>query len=352
MCGYPEYDLRAYPHAHRVVRELQLAVSRRTQFTSPFRNLQVMLQTTFRSQIVHFQWSLGPRTDRLHLPILRRLGKSIVYTAHDVLPHESEIMSEQHARWLYHYAEALFVHGETLKGLMIERFGVDETRVHVIPHGNFNFIADTPGPWDRASARASFDFDEDDRVVLFFGLIREYKGLDTLIQACRIVKDRGLVDGQRVKLIVAGRDFRGHWNEGGYEAAIRGAGLEDMIQLHLRHVEMTEIARFFRAADVLAVPYKRGSQSGVLRLGYSFGLAAVATSVGSLTEVSKDDVTRFVAPEDPAAFADALEELLIDPERARALGARARRYADNELGWDRIAHTTRAVYESVLASRR
>jgi glycosyltransferase involved in cell wall biosynthesis len=185
--------------------------------------------------------------------------------------------------------------------------------------------------------------------VLFFGLIREYKGLDTLIQACRLVNERGLPGGQRLKVLIAGRLFSNHWNEGRYDAAIRDSGIEDHIRLHLRHVEMAEIARFFRAADVLAVPYKRGSQSGVLRLAYSFALATVATNVGSLSEVSGRDVSRFVAPDDPAAFADELWDLLANPDRAQALGGRGRKYADEVLGWDHIAHATRTVYEELLA---
>ncbi|MEJ0099035.1 MAG: glycosyltransferase family 4 protein [Pseudomonadota bacterium] len=352
MFGWPEYELRDYPHRQRVVTDLRVANSRLTRLTSPLRNLQVMLRTAARSQIVHLQWSLGARTDRLHLPVLRALGKSLVYTAHDVLPHESDIMSEQHARWLYHSAGALFVHGENLKALLVGHFGVDPARVHVIPHGNYNFIPDTPGPWTRASARASLGLNEDDRAVLFFGLIRHYKGLDTLIEACRMLKDEpGAGDGQKLKLIIAGRDFRDHWREGGYEAAIRDGGLEGMVEIHKRHIGMDEIARFFRAADVLAVPYRRGSQSGVLRLAYSFGLPAVATSVGSLAEMSGDNVTSFVAPEDPAALASALGKLLANPELAREIGARARRYADNELDWDRIAQTTRSVYEGLDALR-
>ena len=103
---------------------------------------------------------------------------------------------------------------------------------------------------------------------------------------------------------------------------------------------------------MLAVPYKRGSQSGVLRLAYSFGMATVATRVGSLAEVSGHDITRFVPPADAGAFADALDELLCDQELARSMGARARHYADVELGWDRIAQTTRAVYADVLSNRR
>ena len=349
---WPEYELRDFPHAHKVVAGLKVAHTYWSRLTSPLHNLEVMLRTAWRSQIVHFQWSLGQRTDRLHLPILRRLGKPVVYTAHDVVPHESYIMTEQHARWLYRFPDALFVHGENLKSLIVERFDVEPARVHVIPHGNYNFISDATGPWNRESARASFGFDADDCVVLFFGLIREYKGIDTLIEACRILVDRGLQNGRKLQLVIAGRVFLDHWNQAGYDAAIRKAGLAAHVHLHLYNVPMGDVQRFFRAADVLAVPYKRGSQSGVLRLAYSFGMATVATRVGSLAEVSGHDITRFVAPEDAAAFAGALDELLCDPELAGAMGMRARQYADVELGWDRIAQTTRAVYADVLSNRR
>ena len=352
MYGYPEYDLIGYPHHHRVVRDLKLAISSQTKITSPFRNLQVMLATTFRSNVVHFQWSLGERSDRLHLPILRRLGKTLVYTAHDVLPHETSIMSERHARWLYRYPEAVLVHGTVLKDLLVERFDVDPARVHVVPHGNYNFIADTPGSWTRNAARASLGLDESDRVVLFFGLIREYKGLDTLIDACRIVKDLGLPDRQRLKLVIAGRVFRDHWNEGQYAARIRDAGLADIVDLHLAHIGMSDIARFFQAADVVAIPYKRGSQSGVLRLAYAFANAIVATRVGSFGEAGEDELMSLVEPGNPTAFAAALRGLLANPDDAQSLGARARRYADTTLQWDRIADATMSVYRSVLAEKR
>lgn len=347
----PEYDLHGYPHAQRLLPKLELAVSRRTKLTSPFRNLQVMLRSAIPSQLVHFQWSLGQRTDRLHIPILKRLGKALVYTAHDVLPHEPDIMSLEHCHWLYNSMDALFVHGDELKRLLLERFGVAPARVHVIAHGNYNFIADTPGAWPREVARSSFGFGERDRVVLFFGLIREYKGIDTLIEACRLVRDSGLPTGQRLRVLIAGRVFKDHWREGGYEKLITDAKLGDEVSLHFAHVPMTDIARFFNAADVVAIPYKRGSQSGVLRLAYSFAKPAVATRVGSLSEIPPGDLTRFVAPEDAPAFAEELRNLLSDPPLAEGLGQRARAYADTELSWDRIAGTTRAVYESLVQSR-
>lgn len=350
MYSYPEYDLADYPHRHRFAQSLLLggATSRSSLYISPFRNLYELARTARSSDVVHFQWSLGRRNDRLQWPLLHRLGKPIVYTAHDVLPHEPDIMSAAHSRWIYDTADGLVVHGEQLKHLLVERFGVLPERVHVIPHGNYNFVADTPGPWDRTSARASFGWSEDDRVLLFFGLIREYKGLDVLLSAVGMIRDRGLPGGQRLRLLIAGRPFRNHWAEGGYDDFIRRANLSDYVQLHLEHIDMREIPRFFRAADVLAVPYRRGSQSGVLHLAYAFGMPAVASRVGSIAERDSCRAAQFVAPGDPEALAEALGDLLTDSAAAEQLGRRARHFSDTELAWDAIAHKTRSLYESLL----
>src|SRR6185295_5022570 len=115
------------------------------------------------------------------------------------------------------------------------------------------------------------------------------------------------------------RSFKNHWQEAGYEAQIREAKLDAAVSLHLAHIPMLEVARFFRAADVVAVPYRRGSQSGVLQLTYSFGKAAVATRVGSLAEGPTGQLTRFVEPSNAGELADALFELLADEAAATAL---------------------------------
>ncbi|HYQ16283.1 MAG TPA: glycosyltransferase family 4 protein [Polyangiaceae bacterium] len=347
MYDEPEYDLVGYPHAHAIAADLQLATSRRRKLTSPVQNLAGALLASRGRGVAHFQWSLGKRNDRLVWRALHAAQKRIVYTAHDVLPHEPDIMSRQHCQWVYDRADAIIVHGEKLKATLLDNFTVSADKVRVIAHGNYNFVSDTPGSWQRDNARASFGFGASDRVVLFFGLIREYKGIDTLIDACREIARRGLPDGQRLRLLIGGRDFKNHWSEAGYQQRIADAGLADSVSLHMLHIPMPEVARFFHAADVVAIPYRRGSQSGVLQLTYSFGKAAVATRVGSLGEGPNRDVTRFVEPDSPAELADALYELLADAGAAQALGAKARRYAETELGWGPIAEATRAVYDSV-----
>jgi glycosyltransferase involved in cell wall biosynthesis len=270
-----------------------------------------------------------------------------VYTAHDVVPHEPEIMPLDHCAWVYRNADAIIVHGQRLKALLLENFPVSPDKIHVLPHGNYNFVADTPGAWNRRSARESLQLSDADCVVLFFGLIREYKGLDLLIDACKEINDRGLPGGKRLKLLIAGRSFKNFWHEAGYKKRIDDANLEPSVSLHLGHIPMLDVARFFHAADVVAIPYRRGSQSGVLQLTYSFGKAAVATRVGSLGEGPTADLTRFVEPGNAHVLADALYELLTDPVAAATLGAKGRRYADAELDWTAIANGTRRIYESL-----
>lgn len=347
MYDEPEYDLTGFPHTHRVSTSLRLATSLRRRLTSPGQNLAALLRASLGRSLVHFQWSLGPRNDRLIWPALRAAGKRIVYTAHDVVPHEPEIMPHDHCAWVYRNADAIIVHGQRLKELLLENFPVSPAKVHVLAHGNYNFVADTPGAWNRNSARESLKLTDADCAVLFFGLIREYKGLDVLIDACEEINDRGLPDGKRLKLLIAGRSFKNFWHEAGYEKRIVAANLEPAVSLHLGHIPMLDVARFFHAADVVAIPYRRGSQSGVLQLTYSFAKAAVATRVGSLGEGPTGDLTRFVEPGDAHVLADALFELLADPVAAVTLGAKGRRYADAELDWAAIATGTRRIYESL-----
>lgn len=347
MYDEPEYDLTGFPHTHRVSTSLRLATSLRRRVTSPAQNLAAMLEASRGRSLVHFQWSLGPRNDRLIWPALRLAGKRIVYTAHDVVPHEPEIMPHDHCAWVYRNADAIIVHGQRLKALLLENFPVSPDKVHILPHGNYNFVADTPGAWNRNSARESLQLSDADCAVLFFGLIREYKGLDLLIDACKEIDDRGLPDGKRLKLLIAGRSFKNFWHEAGYQKRIDTANLGSTVSLHLGHIPMLDVPRFFNAADVVAIPYRRGSQSGVLQLTYSFAKAAVATRVGSLGEGPTSELTRFVEAGNASALADALYELLADPVAAATLGAKGRHYADAELGWAAIAAGTRRIYESL-----
>jgi glycosyltransferase involved in cell wall biosynthesis len=348
MYDYPAYDLASLPHRHRVKPNIRMSHTHAARVVDPMRNLSTLLQSARRSDVVHYQWAGGPRTDRIQWSMVKVLRKPIVYTAHDVQPHENDIIGRDHNLWLYRNADAIIVHGHRLKENLIEIASVPSEKVYVLKHGNYNFVADQYVRWDRTLARASFDFREDDLVVLFFGMIRPYKGVDTLIEACRQVREQCPGVGRRLRLIIAGRPLKNYWQEGGYPQQIAAAGLEEQTNCIVEHIEMADIGRFFHASDIVAVPYKSGSQSGVLQLAYSFAKPVIVTDVGCFKDVIEDGKTGLlVPPDDSTQFAQALIQLLDSPENANKMGQAGRSYAETELSWEGIAAETEQVYRYV-----
>ena len=122
--------------------------------------------------------------------------------------------------------------------------------------------------------------------------------------------------------------------------------MEQQLHLHLRHIPDDEVATFFAAADVVALPYQHAYQSGVLLMAMSYGCPVVATQVGGLAEVIRDGESGYlVPPGDPIALAEAIGRILDDPPAAQAMGHSGRVLVEERYSWSRIASLTRQVYE-------
>jgi glycosyltransferase involved in cell wall biosynthesis len=343
------YELRGFPHRHTVRPTLRVSNRPLERLVNRYRNLATLLREAKGAEAVHFQWPLGPRTDPPLWNALKRAGKRVVYTAHNVVPHEAGNRAESHTDWLYTQADAIIVHGQKLKDLLLRQVSIAESRVNVIPLGNYNFIADQSHQWSRETARRSFGWGEAEQVVLFFGLIRPYKGLDTLIAACG---EMGSVSGQnsRLRLLIAGPEINNSWTEGGYARQIQTAGLETQTTCAVDYIPLEEVARYFLAADIVALPYHSGSQSAVLQLAYAFARPVVTTDVGSIGDLAREAESGIVVPaQDSTALSKALLELQGNPLRATEMGRKGRCYAETALSWQRIAERTREVYRQAAS---
>src|SRR2546422_1916718 len=227
--------------------------------------------------------------------------------------------------------------------------GVQEPSVTVIPYGINNAVPDTR--LTSADAKQRLGIRAHERTILFFGNIAPYKGLGDLIAAFqRIVT--GNVD---YRLIIAGRPKKGcekYWEE--IQRSIsRGVNRARIIQkIHYIPDEETEL--YFKAADVLALPYRHIYQSGVLFLGYSFGLPVIAADVGTLREDVIEGRTGFLCkPEDPVDLARAIETYFAS-DLFQSLHTRRkeiRQYAHERHSWDVVGHMTRNVYAELLRTR-
>ncbi len=151
----------------------------------------------------------------------------------------------------------------------------------------------------RETAVDKLNLDPDTRYILFFGLIRDYKGLDWLIEAFADARLRKLP----VKLIVAGEFYS---DEEKYRQLMEQYQLNDFIELHNRFVPDDEVGLYFGAADLIAQPYKSATQSGVTQIGYHFEKPMLVTDVGGLGEIIPNEKAGYVVEPNPKAIADKL----------------------------------------------
>lgn len=269
-----------------------------------------------RADVVHFQWLAVQPLDVHLLPRERPL----VLTAHDVLPREPRPGALRAQRRLYERVDAVVVHSEHGRRRLVDTLGIDPRKVHVIPHGAFTHLTQIePAPLPLATKKP---------VVLFFGLLRPYKGLDVLLESWDPAWDAELWIVGRPRMELPAR-----WPEGARTV--------------LRFVSDAEAAGFLRRADLVVLPYREIDQSGALFSALAFGKPLVLADVGGFGEVAAHGAAELVPPGDAAALRAALGALLADPARRAELAAAAAQVGRDEYGWDAIATRTLALYESL-----
>lgn len=251
---------------------------------------------------------------------LRRKGTKAVTILDNVIPHEKRFFDTAFTRYFLARNDGFIAMSEKVRAdLLSLRPGA---RVLLLPHPLYDhFGAALP----ISQARERLGIAHDRKVCLFFGFIRDYKGLDLLIEAmAQLPKDHVLV--------VAGEPY-GDMSK--YHLAIDRLGMRDRVVDHIRYIADQEVPTFFSAADVVVLPYKSATQSGITAIAYHFGTPIVATDVGGLKESVEHDRTGLIVPvAEPAAIARTLQDFFTS---GRSMAYRARiSELKEELSWKRF----------------
>jgi glycosyltransferase involved in cell wall biosynthesis len=302
---------------------------------------------TSRAPVFHLLWNNKFETfDRtLLLLFYRLLGKRLALTVHNVNIRQRDgrdsWLNRATLRVQYRLSDHLFVHTQRMAEELQREFAVPAGKISVIPFGINSTVPDTPITPQQARARLGLDASR--KVVLFFGNIARYKGLEYLIEAMPAVLAR-VPDAHAV---VAGRPKGEEAYWASIEQRIAQLRLDAAVTRRIEYVRDEDTELFFKAADLLVLPYTHVFQSGVLFLGYNFGLPAVAADVGSLREEIIEGETGFVcAPCSAPALAEAIERYF-DSALYRGLGERRaaiRRYAAERYSWAKVAAISAGVY--------
>jgi glycosyltransferase involved in cell wall biosynthesis len=290
-----------------------------------------------KPDIVHFEWLLVPALDQFFLPQLSRHSR-LVLTLHNTASMHGSLLSRLHqkmglARALSCFDE-IIVHTEFSRRTILDRRWAMPEKVHVVPHGVLDYYQSF-GTEDSSS--------DQNLQILFFGNIEKYKGLDILLQAFARIPE-GL--RKQTRLIVAGRP--GCDMSELYRLS-SSLGIEDQIKWDLRFIPEADVAELFRSASLVALPYLRIDQSGVLMTAIGFEKPIVATRIGGIPETIQDGVHGALAdPGDVAGLAVALETMLADPAKRHSAKNALHTLRTGPLSWDHSAAETVKIYQRLL----
>jgi glycosyltransferase involved in cell wall biosynthesis len=279
------------------------------------------------ADVVHFQWLPVQQLDGRLLPARRSPSgahRPLVLSAHDVLPREPRAGQLAAQRRLYARFDAIVVHSQHGRERLTRELGVADSRVHVIAHGALTHLAEGPATAPQSETERP--------VVLCFGLLRPYKGIDVLLEAWHGIDDAELWIVGMPKMDISSLRARAPAN----------------VRFDARFIDDSELRGYFRRADLVVLPYLEADQSGVLFTALAFGKGLLVSDVGGLGDLVATGAARAVAAGDAQALHDALKELLAEPATLAEMGDCARVAAAGAYAWEGIAARTLALYESLL----
>jgi D-inositol-3-phosphate glycosyltransferase len=268
---------------------------------------------------------------------LRRRGSRVALVCDNLVPHERRPFDRAFTRWMLRNSDGYLVMSESVeRDLDRLKPGAPRRRVPHPLYAQFD-----RGRWTRESARARLGLEGE--VAVFFGYVRHYKGLDTLLEAWPAVRAR-----RPVTLVVAGEFYE---DAAPYRAlASKANAAVPTVRLWDRYLPDDEVEALFKAADVAVLPYRSATQSGVTHVAYALGVPVITTDVGGLAETVRPGVTGLVvAPEDPEALAQAVVRFF-----AEGMGPRLRegvRALQREHSWEVLADGVLGLGDALAPTR-
>ncbi|GAB4317525.1 MAG: glycosyltransferase family 4 protein [Bacteroidales bacterium] len=226
--------------------------------------------------------------------ILRKKGIKVIAITDNIIPHEPSVFDNFLVSWFVKSVDGFVTMSKSVLN-DLQKFDDKKPRkltVHPL-YDNFG----EPVPMEQA--REKLGLPQSGKIILFFGFIREYKGLDLLLQA--MADDR--LKMMDIRLLIAGEFYT---SEEPYKKLIQELNLTDRVILHTHFIPNSDIVNYFCSANLVAQPYKSATQSGITQVAYHFNKPMITTNVGGLAEIVPDGKVGFVVQPESSRIADAI----------------------------------------------
>jgi glycosyltransferase involved in cell wall biosynthesis len=338
---YPGGDLKE-DHTFPVATSKGLQIRRRLTWYNPLTWFAEALLT--KAELLHAQWWSLPLAVIYFCicGIFKLRGKPVVFTVHNVLSHDRSRLYKKTSQLLFRTGDHFIVHTEKNRRQLITCYGIRSGKISVIPHGSLDFHV--RNQIDPLKVREGLGIASHQKIVLLFGAIRPYKGINTAIEAFSKV----VVDIPDAVLLIAGKLWQS-WDP--YQLMIERLAIDKVVITYTDYVPSGDVHKFFEAADLVILPYEQfDSQSGVGSTAVSFRKPMIVSNVGGLPDLVLD--RRWVVPpKNPAALSQAIIDCLTDSALLTQMTADVEKVATG-LGWSGIADKTYVLYNELISQTK
>ncbi len=295
-----------------------------------------------KPDIVHFHQIKIPFIELWIYKLIRLKNIKVVISPHDIKPFEGKALTP-FLKYVYKTADGIIIHSKedfkTLNDYITENEQSKISNIHV---GEYSLLSKNISIEE---ARNILGIAENKKVILFFGYIRRYKGLDILLESVKILKEKH----PEIFLIVAGKDIEG-FNK--YQKIIDKFDIEDNILKRIEYIPVDETSIYFSAANVVVLPYRNIYQSGVVYLAYAHSKPVIVTNVGGLPDITEDGKSGYIVePNNPEDLAGKIDKMFVSPSSLEKMGEYGYQMAKDKFSWEQAAEKTFNLYLLLLKNK-
>ena len=289
---------------------------------------------------VHFQ-SVN-LIEIVFIMLLKVFRIKVIYTVHNVMPLHRKLKGYHKIlyHWIYKLCDQVVIHTRKGKGEIIRYFKVAPNKVNIIFHGNYKFFIPQTR-FSKENAKDKLGISSEYRTILFFGAIRENKGLEQILIALPEIMKSIF----KVKLMIVGEPTE---NYNKYKNIINQNNIVDNVYERLEYIPNKDIPLYFYASDLVVLPYHEITGSGVLQVAYAFAKPVVASELNGFREYIANGKNGYLVPVGQTKIlAEKIVDILQDDAKIERMGRYSEYLADTRFSWQGIAKKTKRVYDRV-----
>ena len=289
--------------------------------------LQLVKENNY--DVIQTEWFIASPIDYFFLKKIKKLSKAkLIMTVHDILPFNELFYDRYFYGKLYDLADKIILQAPGNKSRFASLFPNDVDKVRIIPHGHMLDYIETA---EKSGSRKILGIPENKLVLLFFGQIKKVKGVDVLLKALSLLKDKH----PELSVIIAGSVWKTDFSE--CEKIINSNQLDNCLKLDIRYIPDNEIKYYYGAADACVLPYTDVYQSGVIQLAYGYKKPVISSDLQAFTQFVKENISGFVSKRgDEASLARAIERLIANQNNLAEMGENGYKLVKSELDWEKL----------------